>query len=298
LANLWRAIREAEAGLDPDGVAPREEELKAERFLHFRTDRHGMTIVTGALDPETAAPVKAAIEAAVTHTLRQQRKNNSADTGGETGDGETRDGDGSDADEPLFEDMRTVPQMQADALGMLASHMVGCNRVPEVPATTVVVRTDLDTLVDGVGHGVFDGIDQPLSAGTIRKLAATAGIIPLVLGGESLPVDMGRAARLFTPAQRLALAERDGGCAMCGLNVAYTQAHHIHWWERDTGPTDLRNGVLLCPPCHTRVHHDGWVIRIDETGQVWFTPPPHVDPTQTPRLGGKARYGLPKTDTA
>ena len=55
LANLWRAIREAEAGLDPDGVTPREEELKAERFLHFRTDRHGMTIVTGALDPETAA---------------------------------------------------------------------------------------------------------------------------------------------------------------------------------------------------------------------------------------------------
>ena len=145
--------------------------------------------MTGALDPETAAPVKAAIEAAVTHTLRQQRKNNSAANGdGETGD-DTRDGDA-----PLFEDMRTVPQMQADALGMLASHMVGCNRVPEVPATTVVVRTDLDTLVDGVGHGVFDGIDQPVSAGTIRKLAATAGIIPLVLGGESLPVDMGRAA--------------------------------------------------------------------------------------------------------
>jgi hypothetical protein len=36
------------------------------------------------------------------------------------------------------------------------------------------------------------------------------------------------------------------------------------------------------------------VIRIDQHGQVWFIPPPHVDLDQTPRLGGKARYGIPQ----
>ncbi|HEY9476795.1 MAG TPA: HNH endonuclease, partial [Microbacteriaceae bacterium] len=162
---------------------------------------------------------------------------------------------------------------------------------------TLVVRTSLNTLVDGVGHGMIDGLTQPISAGTIRKLAASAGIIPAVLGGDSLPLDLGRTARLFTPGQRIALGERDGGCACCGLDLPYTQAHHINWWNRDTGPTNLSNGVLLCPPCHTRMHNDGWTIHIDEEGLVWFIPPPHVDIDQKPRLGGKARYGLPELIT-
>jgi hypothetical protein len=165
--------------------------------------------------------------------------------------------------------------------------------VPAAPSTTLVVRTSVEALTEGLGHGVFDGLDQPVSAGAIRRMAAMAGIIPMVLGGESLPLDQGRAARLFSPAQRIALGERDGGCACCGLGVAYTQAHHINWWERDSGPTDLINGVLLCPPCHVRMHSDGWAITVDSHAQVWFTPPPQVDPDQVPRLGGKARFGLP-----
>jgi hypothetical protein len=46
--------------------------------------------------------------------------------------------------------------------------------------------------------------------------------------------------------------------------------------------------------CHNRIHTDGRAIRIDRHGQVWFIPRPHVDLAQTPRLGGKARYGLPE----
>ncbi|HEY5221897.1 MAG TPA: DUF222 domain-containing protein [Microbacteriaceae bacterium] len=293
LENLLRVIREAEARLDQDGVQPREDELRADRFLHFRTDQHGMTHLRAALDPESAAPIKAAIEAVVTHTLRAKRDAERRRQDADITQAGSTDGD---TDGLLFEDTRTIPQLQADALAMIATHAIGCNRVPAAHSTTLVIRASLKTLMDGVGFGQIDGIDQPVSAGTIRKLAAGAGIIPLVMGTDSVPLDEGRAARLFTPAQRIALAERDGGCACCGLGVAYTQAHHIRWWERDTGPTDLINGVLLCPPCHTRMHNDGWIIRVTENGQVWFTPPPHVDPDQTPRLGGKARYGLPELD--
>ena len=107
----------------------------------------------------------------------------------------------------------------------------------------------------------------------------------------SLPLDLGRAARLFSRAQRLALGERDGGCASCGQNIAYVEAHHIDWWQRDAGPTDLANGVLLCSFCHHMMHRDGWGIRAT-AGSVWFIPPPHVDPRQTPRLGGRARFEL------
>jgi hypothetical protein len=214
------------------------------------------------------------------------------------GDEAARDGSaletgGDVADGSVTPDTRGIPQRQADALAMIARHVLGCSRVPAVPATSMVVRVNLETLVEGVGHARIDGLDHPVSAGTIRRMAASAGIIPVVLGTDSLPLDLGRTARGFTPAQRIALGERDGGCASCGIAVGYTEAHHIKWWKRDTGPTDLDNGVLLCPPCHARIHQDGWHIRVTD-GQVWFTPPPHIDPTRTPRLGGRARYELPE----
>ena len=64
-------------------------------------------------------------------------------------------------------------------------------------------------------------------------------------------LDWGRTKRLFTPTQRLALTERDGGCAMCGAPPGHTKVHHIRWWARDAGPTDLNNGVLSANPATT-----------------------------------------------
>ena len=60
LETLLRGIREAEARLDPDGVEPREDELRMERSLTMREDRSGMVHLHARLDPESAAPVKAA----------------------------------------------------------------------------------------------------------------------------------------------------------------------------------------------------------------------------------------------
>lgn len=79
---------------------------------------------------------------------------------------------------------------------------------------------------------------------------------------------------------------------MCGLPPEMTKAHHIRWWARDGGKTDLSNGVLLCETCHHLIHDVEWEIRIDGdgiAGRVWFIPPPHIDPRRTPRLGGRAR---------
>jgi hypothetical protein len=215
--------------------------------------------------------VKAAIEALVSDALRRREPGDLA---------------------PVVDDRRSIPQIQADALAALARHALGCTQtLTPLAKTTVVVRVDLDTLVSGLGHARIDGLDQPVSAATARRMAADAELIPAVLGGESLPLDLGRAVRLFTKAQRLALGERDGGCASCGQNIAYVEAHHIDWWERDTGPTDLANGVMLCSFCHHMIHRDGWQIHASPR-EVWFIPPPHVDPAQAPRLGGRVRFEL------
>ncbi|WP_218682750.1 HNH endonuclease, partial [Microbacterium sp. BF1] len=79
------------------------------------------------------------------------------------------------------------------------------------------------------------------------------------------------------------------------ITQAELEAHHLRWWQRDGGSTDLDNGVLLCDSCHHRIHDNEWEIRIEGCGfaaRVWLIPPPNVDPERRPRLGGRARYDI------
>ncbi|MET0956357.1 MAG: HNH endonuclease signature motif containing protein, partial [Cryobacterium sp.] len=92
----------------------------------------------------------------------------------------------------------------------------------------------------------------------------------------------GRDERLFTPAQRIALAARDGGCMWgdCTKPPSQTEAHHIDHWKRDDGRTDIRLGILLCNPHHRLLHNQGWQI-LEHHGRYWLRPPLSVDPGQT-----------------
>ena len=272
---LSRLLVRAEAWLDPDGVAPREDEARTDISLTIREER-GRIVMIAELDPASGAPVKTAIEGLVSAEMRA-----------------TRDAAASGAGDPDAP-RRSVKQMQADALVRLCEHALGCDRTDlPLEGATVVVRIDHQDLVDGIGYATIDGITTPVSVSTARRMAAGGEIISCVLGGDSEILDWGRTRRLYSRNQRLALLERDGGCAMCGAPPGQTKVHHIRWWARDAGPTDLANGVLLCESCHHRIHDNGWEIRIEGIGitaKVWFIPPPHVDPARTPRLGGRARY--------
>ncbi|MEO8908440.1 MAG: DUF222 domain-containing protein, partial [Microbacteriaceae bacterium] len=70
---LVKAVREVEARLDEDGIAPHEEQLRAGRSLSMWEDPHGMLHLNARLDPETGAPVKAAIDSLVTKMIRARR---------------------------------------------------------------------------------------------------------------------------------------------------------------------------------------------------------------------------------
>ena len=257
LDQLAKVIARAEAHLDPDGLEPKERDARGDRAFRM-FERDGMFHFTGTTDPENGAPIKIAIEAIVTAELRaaQDAQKSSSDP---------------DADH------RSVPQRQADAFTLLARHFLGCEHT-DVPlgGATVVVRMGIDDLTTGTGHATIDGVHQPVSISTARRMAAGGGVIPCVLGERSEILDWGRERRLFSKSQRLALVERDGGCAMCGLPPGMTRAHHIRWWCRDRGRTDLSNGLLLCESCHHRIHDNGWEIFIEGSStsdRVWFIPP-------------------------
>ena len=217
------------------------------------------------------------------------------DHDGDTAVRGTADAHGHDDTADPMADPRSMKQMYADALADVCRHALGCEQTPTGPSTTVIVRMNLTDLEDRVGTGTIDGITRPVSASTVRRMAADAQVIPVVLGEDSEILDWGRAKRLFTPAQKLATTERDGGCACCGLPPAMTVVHHLKWWARDGGRTDLNNAIALCVACHHRTHDDGCDIHIDGVrtpAKVSFTPPPWLDSTRTPRLGGRARFDL------
>jgi len=270
---LTQLIALLEARLDPDGVRPREDELRARRGLRIWEDAAGMVNIRGALDPVNGASLKAAVDGLVGAELHRAR-----DAGHAHGHGH-----GHGHDDARTAEHRTIAQLNADALADLARHALGCASVPTLRQTTVVVRADADALLAERGHGTIDGLEQPISIASVRALITAAGVAPLFVGGDGEPLELGRSARLFSPAQKLALADRDGGCAWprCSRPPSHTEAHHLAWWHRDEGRTDVDNGILLCSHHHHRVHDDGWRIVVRER-ERWFIPPPHVDPHGTP----------------
>jgi hypothetical protein len=126
-------------------------------------------------------------------------------------------------------------------------------------ATTVLVTIDLETLTSKL-RGVGLVGEEPISAAHARRMACTARIIPVVLGGGGQVLDLGRSRRLFTPAQRKAMAVRDRCCRTegCMIPAAWCEAHHAaRPWERG-GRTDLADGALLCSWHHHRAHDPGY----------------------------------------
>ena len=135
---------------------------------------------------------------------------------------------------------------------------------------TVVVTMTLDSLKGGLAAATLDTGDR-ISAATARRLACEAGVVPVVLGGGGQPLDVGRARRYFTPAQRIAMGIRDGGCTARGCDAppAMCHAHHDDPWSHH-GHTDVARGRLLCPFHHRRIHDPEYETGVGGDNQVTF----------------------------
>ncbi|SKB04557.1 HNH endonuclease signature motif containing protein [Aeromicrobium choanae] len=129
-------------------------------------------------------------------------------------------------------------------------------------AATLVVTVDEKTLRGETDRAGVTEFGTTVSAGQLRNLACGAGILPVVMNGASQVLDEGRVKRHHTAAQRIALAQRDQGCAFpqCDRPPGWTEAHHAIPWS-EHGQTNLDTGVLLCSHHHHRVHDAHIAIR-------------------------------------
>ena len=164
-------------------------------------------------------------------------------------------------------------QLQVEAvIGAVSGGQAG-ERVVEL-----VVLVDEQTLRDGL-HArsvceLSDGQAMPIS--TVRQLACEAEIIPIVLNRHGRAMDVGRAARLATPAQRLALRAMHQTCMYptCSVPFDDCRIHHIVPWEHG-GATNLDNLGPLCESGkhHHLVHEGGWNLTMTPDRVATWTRP-------------------------
>jgi hypothetical protein len=237
--------------LDTDGPAPAEEEAYQNEKLWIRPDDHGVKF-GGFLAGANAEQFKTAI-----HDLAKPHR---------TVDGEL--------------DPRPHEKRQADALTTILDIATGAptkSDLPGVPHLTVTIDfADLrDATSEAVGELVFG---HNLSAAAVRLLACDAAVLPIVLGSDSQPLDVGMEYRFVTRPIRRALNRRDKGCVICKAPPSHCHAHHLIHWV-DGGPTSISNLALLCAAHHRAVHAGHWTVTITAgivhvSRPTWTTPTP------------------------
>ena len=161
---------------------------------------------------------------------------------------------------------------------------LGRSRPAEPEALIVIDGSQLDErLADGAGVQACDCDGVPLQQpgqplGSVFKLVCTATLRAVLVDSMGQPMDHGRAIRNATRAQRRLMQVRDGGCTFpgCCAPAAWTDGHHLRWWHRDGGGTDLVNLISLCRFHHGIVHRNGWGVRLSDDGWAIFTRPDGV----------------------
>ncbi|MET8764982.1 DUF222 domain-containing protein [Lentzea sp. NPDC004782] len=115
-------------------------------------------------------------------------------------------------------DPRSRAEREGDALAELVDLMLRADQLPEHGGepVTLTVTMRYEDLAKQAGQGMLDNGER-IPAAEVRRLACNAGIIPLILGEKSQPMDIGRKTRSFPAGIRRVLVARDKGCAFPGV---------------------------------------------------------------------------------
>ena len=203
-------VRKYEQQRSQDDGMSRLEHQRSRRFAKIKTDvDDGMTVLYGRFDPVTGALLETALSQKMDELWREE--------------------------DPR--DRATPGQRMADALVQLVTREDTDQDGGRVRGPRLLLIADYDVISREFRNGRL-GDGTPIPVEKIRDLACRSDILPAIFRGVSQPLDLGRARRIASPAQRVALVARDKACVGCGATANWCQAHHIIPWA-DTYLTTL-----------------------------------------------------------
>ena len=233
----------AKSVVTDDGLSTFERQ-KRETYFKMRNEADGCLSVSGKFDPISASILKSKIGRLVESMFHS-----------------------GDKEVPVEVMPWIEPNDHRQAQALIALVNGASEAVSDVPARAeIVVHVDLETLQHGLHAGgtcrTALGADLPVE--TVRRLACEAEILPVVLDGRSVPIDVGRSKRLATVHQRRALEAIHPTCAIpdCEVIFDHCNVHHIDYWENG-GATDLNNMIPLCSRHHHAAHEGGWKLELN-----------------------------------
>lgn len=253
--------------LDEDGPLPNETERARKRYLVIGPQQaDGMSTVRGRIDPEARALLEP-----ITAKLAAPGMCNPHDS-------EPRIS-GTPTQEQIDADDRTTGQRTHDALiamGRIALCSGRLGRLNGLPVT-VIVSTTLQDLESAAGVANTGGGSQLPMRDLIRMSSHAHHYLAVYDKHTREPLYLGRSKRLASPAQRILLAHRDGGCTKpgCPATVYQSQVHHTNGWLANRGQTNIDELTLACG-ADNRLAEEGWSVVI-RNGVAEWTPPPQLD---------------------
>lgn len=274
---LYLLARQVRDGLDAAGIVDRERAARQARELRLQHLRDGSVRIVWRLDP-----IEGSVVAEVFDRATSPRR------------GGPRFVSEQDHAQRITDDARSTEQLASDVFfGLItAGAEVNPAKLLGRGASAVRVLVTERELVARSGQGRLAASQLAVSLETVERLACTQGTIAVVFDAHGQPLDVGREQRLFTWRQRIALAERDGGCRWpgCERPPSWCEAHHIEHWARDQGRTDVASGILLCKHHHLLLHDHRWEIerRGPARAEYWLIPPPGHPPPAPRQLVSKS----------
>ena len=255
--------------LDQDGPEPDDAERARRRGFHVGPQKRDGTVdIKGTLTPEAWAIYEAIFA-------------KTAAPGMCNPDDDQPCISGTPSPAQIDNDHRTLAQRQHDALVAIGRNTIESRELGQhngLP-TSIIIRTTLQDLESRAGVGATGGgTIMPIS--DVIRLAGHANHWLAVFDkatGQAL--DLFRARRVASPAQRIMLIARDGGCTKpcCTVPAYGSQVHHALRDWADGGNTNVNELALACGPDNRLVDKDGWATTINTRGDVEWIPPPPLD---------------------
>ena len=129
----------------------------------------------------------------------------------------------------------------------------------------ITVIVDHQTAATGQAHDgtvceTHEGHSVPVSR--LAGFACDAITESIALGPDGEAFNFGRGRRLVQPVQRKALRVMYRECPLSGTPFRDCEVHHLKWFDRDDGPTDMDNLVPISRRWHHKIHDEGWDLQM------------------------------------